>query len=382
MKLEPTLNVTPEGSLVDIPTVVKRETKEQIPEGETLGTSSETACMEFPNTYVKTIPKDPILGVPKSLQGTKEASRAEALASTQQFFATIVQRNMNVPARNQVTSVEVHERENIEVSDVPTTVVATTTTSITTPPIILDTELIGTSSPRISLPEGFPSCPTVTATCRPRTWMQQLTEGQIYEPRREDVNLNESNTSVVETLPEDIPDELGREWRVLHPFDLPGVRFPTDTMPSNQRRLAENDALVELIQTTEYLDDVPTRGQRDYRLYPPQYGDPFYRGRGRGRGRGGRGRREWLQERQLERPNGGFGRGYGQDNNIRVQQQAPTGRLQLARQEDEWSFPPNVERRDDTEMTDNTNISPSCPSSYRGKDYLLIGVVKALQEKE
>ena len=39
----------------------------------------------------------------------------------------------------------------------------------------------------------------------------------------------------------------------------------------------ENDALVELIQTTEYLDDVPTWGQRDYRLYPPHYRDPFYR---------------------------------------------------------------------------------------------------------
>ena len=82
MKLEPSLNVTPEGSLVDIPTVVRRETKEQVPEGETLGTSSETAYMEFPNTQVKTISKDPITGVPKSLQGTKEASRVEALAST------------------------------------------------------------------------------------------------------------------------------------------------------------------------------------------------------------------------------------------------------------------------------------------------------------
>ena len=44
------------------------------------------------------------------------------------------------------------------------------------------------------------------------------------------------DTSVVETLPEDIPDELGHEWRVLHPFDLPGVRFPTDTMSPNQRK--------------------------------------------------------------------------------------------------------------------------------------------------
>ena len=76
---------------------------------------------------------------------------------------------MNVPARNQVTSVEVHERDNIEVPDVPTTTVATTTASITTPPITLDVELRGPSSPRISLPEGSPSCPTVTATCRPRT---------------------------------------------------------------------------------------------------------------------------------------------------------------------------------------------------------------------
>ena len=99
--------------------------------------------------------------------------------------------------------------------------------------------------------------------------MQQLTEGQTTEPRREDASLSESNTSIAETLPEDIPDELGHEWRVLHPFELPGVRFPTDTMPPNQRRLAENDALVELIQTTEHLDDVPTWGQRDYRLYPP-----------------------------------------------------------------------------------------------------------------
>ena len=41
-----------------------------------------------------------------------------------------------------------------------------------------------------------------------------------------------------------------------------------DNTTPNQRRLAENDALVELIQTTEYLEDTPTWGQRDYQLYP------------------------------------------------------------------------------------------------------------------
>ena len=124
-----------------------------------------------------------------------------------------------------------------EVPDVPTTTVATTTTSTTTPPITIDMELRGTSSPRISLPEGSPSHPTVTAMCRPRTWMQQLTKGQTNEPRREDASSSEGNTSTVETLPEDIPDELGYKWRVLHPFDLPGVRFPTDTMPPKSKKI-------------------------------------------------------------------------------------------------------------------------------------------------
>ena len=205
--------------------------------------------------------------------------------------------------------------------------------------------MIGTSSPRVSLPEGSSSCPTVVATCRPRTWMQQLTEGQTTEPQREGTSSSEHKLSLVETLPEEIPDELGHEWRVLHPFDLPGVRFPTNTTPSNQRHLAKNDALVELIQTTEYLDDVPTWGQRDYRLYPPHYGDPFYRGRGRG----GQGRREWLPGRQTERPERGFARAIEQDNTVRPQQPTSIDRPMPIRQEDEWSIPPPVERRDDAE---------------------------------
>ena len=56
-----------------------------------------------------------------------------------------------------MTSTEVHENDIIEVPNVPTTTVVTTTTATTTPPITLDTDLRGTSSPRISLPEGSPS---------------------------------------------------------------------------------------------------------------------------------------------------------------------------------------------------------------------------------
>ena len=182
MRLDPSLNITPEGSLIDIPTVVKKETPEQISEREIMGTSSETAYMELPSTQVKTVPKKTIPGVSKPIRGTKEASRAEVLVTTRQFFAAVDQRNRKVPTENLVTPAEAREGENIEAPNVSTSTVTTAITSITTPPMPLEVEIRGTSSPRISLPEGSPSCPTVTATCRPRTWMQQLTEGQINEP--------------------------------------------------------------------------------------------------------------------------------------------------------------------------------------------------------
>ena len=63
MRLEPTLSVTPEGSLTDIPTVTERQA---------LGTSSETAYMDFPNTQVKT--RLTGLERPTTLRGTKETS--------------------------------------------------------------------------------------------------------------------------------------------------------------------------------------------------------------------------------------------------------------------------------------------------------------------
>ena len=93
-------------------------------------------------------------------------------------------------------------------------------------------------------------------------------EGQINEPTQEDTCSSESGATEPLVLAERVPEELGQEWRILHPFEIPGVRFPTDATPPNQRRLAENDALVELIQTTEYLKDMPMWGQRDYQLYP------------------------------------------------------------------------------------------------------------------
>ena len=109
-----------------------------------------------------------------------------------------------------------------------------------------------------------------------------------------------------------------------------------DNTPPNQKRLAEHDALVELIQTTEYLEDTPYMGTKRLSALPPRYCDPFYRGRGRGRGIG---KRDWLSERPFEREsNGGFGRGFSHGNGrgaMRESHQTTSEREQRDRQEEE-----------------------------------------------
>ena len=126
-------------------------------------------------------------------------------------------------------------------------------------------------------------------------WVQKVLEGWTHVPPLGGNESRESNLHEPSLLiEEEVPENLGHKWRVQHPFELPGVRFPTDTTPPNQRRLVENDVLVELIQTIKYLEDIPMLGQRDYWLYSPRYGNTSYRGRGRGR-------REMMSERPPER---------------------------------------------------------------------------------
>ena len=137
--------------------------------------------------------------------------------------------------------------------------------------------------------------------------------------------------------------------------------------------------MVELIQMTEYLDDVPTWGQRDYRLYPPHYGDPFYRGRGRGRGN--RGRREWIQERQMERPPGNSNRGNGNDNGIRTRVVTSTSVPQVNRQDDDWSIPPTAERRESAGRQQMTQASPLVAPLLQKKGSSSTGAVKVLPMK-
>ena len=152
MRLDPSLNLTLEGSLDDLLATIgnteeAREREYQTPEERSQGTPFEGT----PDTHLKTVPESHIKEAPRIIQRTREVSREEAIASTRQFFATVDERNRNNSTRQPIgISTEVCERDDTEVPDVPTSVAATT-------PVVFDVEPIDTSSPRINLPNGSPS---------------------------------------------------------------------------------------------------------------------------------------------------------------------------------------------------------------------------------
>ena len=223
-------------------------------------TNVATPHPEVPETSPKVIHEGPSQeGLPGRNEVTRENSREDALATSRLFFNTVAERR-NINEVPTTTTVSVSQIDTPPVSSIP----------VVTEPAELET-----TSTRTFLPNGSPPRPTATATCRPWTWVQCISEGQIEEHSWEDGD-SEDIATLEPCVLEGLPDELGPEWRVLHPFEIPGVRFPTEDTPPTHRRLAENDALVELIQTAEYLKDAPSWGQR--RFYPPQYGDPYYRG--------------------------------------------------------------------------------------------------------
>ena len=337
--MDSTLNVTPEGSVCDLPAAAGGiEGPEEIPK-----TRLKVATERGP-TQVES---------PRRIERMREASREDAIASTRHFFATVNRQNE--------TTTELPAETTTAATDVSGGNAPMNIPIVSSAPIETETTDRETRSPRTFLPNGSPSQPTATTTCRLQMWVQHVSEGQINEPTREGEDTGESNPPEPYVLAEGIPDELGHEWRILHPFEIPGVRFPTDTTPPNQRRLAENDALVELIQTTEKLEDTPTQGQRDYRLYPLKYGDPFYRGRGRGRG-GGRGRRDWLSERPFEREtNGGSGRGFFCRNGrgtAREVHWTTSESEQRDRQEEDWSILASIEGRDNSPVRQGSQRTP------------------------
>ena len=255
IRIETSLSMTPEESSEGSSAAVGGIEREQV--SQQPSTSAEGLVTRVaPPSSIETRPK--VVSESSNqeeLSGrhimTREASREDALAATQCFFHTVP------------------EGRNATEAPVTTTTSVSQVSQTDTPPVTsmpVETERPELSPERAFLPSGMPPRPIATATLRPRTLEQRLSEGQIEAQSQDDIS-SEENDTLEPLVMEGLPDELEPEWRILHPFEIPGVRNPTEDTPPNHRRLAENDTLVELIQTAEYLEDAPSWEQR--RFYPP-----------------------------------------------------------------------------------------------------------------
>ena len=186
----------------------------------------------------------------------RESRREGALTTTRDFFNSVTE-------RRSATEVPAITMTGVSQLDTPPTTSAP------------ETEHLESSPVRTFPLSEIPPRPTATATLGPKTWVQRVSEGQI-EGQFEDA---EEDDTLEPFVMEDQPDELRPERRILYPFEIPGVKNPTEDIPPAQRGLVENDT-----QTDEYLEDAPSWEQE--KCYPSRYGDPFDRDHGIGRGQG------------------------------------------------------------------------------------------------
>ena len=209
MRLNPSLNVTPEGSLGDLPTAVNaeeaREREHQVLQERPQGVpfiNVEASIEGTPETLLKIEPRSNVRETPRRIQRPREASREDAIASMRQFFATVNERD-----RRNTTEVPIGILSEVcgrNENDVP----VTSTSVVTTTPVVPEAETTETETrcPRTFLPNGSPSRPTATATCRPRTWVQSISEVQINEPTQDDTHSTESGQTETSVLAEGIPE--------------------------------------------------------------------------------------------------------------------------------------------------------------------------------
>ena len=205
-RMDSTLNVTPEGSLGDLPAAVggvkeiregTHQVSEEILQDGSPSTNVITSTEETPKTLLKVAPERNLSQVesPRRIQRTREASREDAIASTRQFFASVNE-------ENRVTTTELPTETSADASGENAMNLSIPVTSAT--PTVTEME---TRSPRTFLPNGPPSRPNEKATCRLQMWVQHVSEGQINEPSQEGAGSAESNLSEPYVLAEGITEE-------------------------------------------------------------------------------------------------------------------------------------------------------------------------------
>ena len=187
MRMDSTLNVTPEGSLNDILTASGRNVdlreSQQIHEAHepeivsnqppiALSGRAEEAQYTSVKVVTERTPDGPMsrhTDIPRRVQHTREDSQEDALVSARHFFAPGNGQNW-VMLRESPEKVPITTTggATLETSTLAITSTAPTTSTTTT------SAGIGMGSSSLFLPNGSPSRPTATATCRPWTWVQRM----------------------------------------------------------------------------------------------------------------------------------------------------------------------------------------------------------------
>ena len=168
MRMDSALDITPEGSLSDLPATVggveesKREmgthqTSEEKLQDESPSTNAVTSTEETPNTLIKIAPERNLskqglnqVEPSRRIQRTREASREDAIASTKQFFASVNEENQATTSELPVETSAATSEGNMINLNIPIN---------SATPTVTETE---TKSSRTFLPNGSPSRPTAT----------------------------------------------------------------------------------------------------------------------------------------------------------------------------------------------------------------------------
>ena len=179
MRMDSTLNVTPEGSLCDLPAATggdmgfrKEQQAQEASDTEIRGTQPSTTVLDpmegTPYTSVKAVPgrgfdeqRTRQVDLPRRILRTREASQEDALALDRHFFAS-------VNGQNQVVMSELPEE--VPTATTGRTTLASTpaiTSTVPTTSTTMMTNGAEARSPRTFLLNGSPSRPITTATRRP-----------------------------------------------------------------------------------------------------------------------------------------------------------------------------------------------------------------------
>ena len=169
MRTATPLHVTPEKSLEGFSVAVEgtdsgRATQQSTNNAEGLVTNivPPISIETRPKVISERISQEEL---PRRSEIMRETSREDALAATRLFFNTVAER------RN---TTEVPTTSTMSVSQ-------TETPPVTSVPVETERTELETSNVGTLLPNGSPPRPTATDTCRPRMWVQQISEGQIEE---------------------------------------------------------------------------------------------------------------------------------------------------------------------------------------------------------